>query len=186
MTDTMSKEAFEKYIRELNDKSDRKLSEEVLVKIPYSECHKVPYSSMADCIINAFTWSVTTEGDDYWADVYNSLDGRGSYTNNSNSVIDNVLIPNEAGGVKADSGKIKPTLLFKSLNEQVQTVLRVLQFGANKYGDDNWKLVEKERYEDALGRHILAYYSGEKCDKDTGESHLAHAICCSLFLLDKE
>lgn len=67
-------------------------------------------------------------------------------------------------------------------------VARVLTFGASKYSRDNWALVEnaEERYMDAALRHINAYRRGEPVDTETGESHLAHAICCLMFLLEME
>ena len=52
-------------------------------------------------------------------------------------------------------------------------------------GRDNWKHVPdaKTRYYDAMQRHIDAWWQGEKKDSETGESHLAHAVCCALFLM---
>jgi hypothetical protein len=38
-------------------------------------------------------------------------------------------------------------------------------------------------YIDAGFRHFAAYAGGEKNDSETGLSHLAHAMCCMLFLL---
>lgn len=54
-----------------------------------------------------------------------------------------------------------------------------------KTGIDNWQHVEnpRERYYDAAMRHLYAWFNGESKDLETGESHLAHAICCLLFLL---
>ena len=91
-------------------------------------------------------------------------------------------------GNKFDQGKPRWSLLPFSSVEQV---VNVLTFGAAKYAPDNWKYVgdAKERYSDAALRHITAWLQGEKKDKETGESHLAHAICCLLFLIwfdDKE
>jgi hypothetical protein len=86
-------------------------------------------------------------------------------------------------GVKHDSGKPMPRLLPPSA---LLAIARVLTFGAKKYSPDNWKHVPgaKERYLDALWRHLLAYNSGEEIDPESGESHLAHIGCCVLFLLD--
>lgn len=68
--------------------------------------------------------------------------------------------------------------------KQLEGVVRVLEFGAQKYSIDNWKYVEpKTRYTDALLRHTIAYIRGEKNDPETGISHLAHAICCAFFTL---
>lgn len=66
----------------------------------------------------------------------------------------------------------------------LQPVIRVLEFGAKKYSEGNWKHVPgaHARYFDAAHRHLDAYWRGEQTDAETGESHLAHAICCLLFL----
>lgn len=85
-------------------------------------------------------------------------------------------------GVKFDGGKPQWSLLpFKALRE----VVDVLTYGAKKYAPDNWKKVPnaKQRYIDAGFRHFTAYASGEALDPETGKSHLAHAICCLLYLL---
>jgi hypothetical protein len=63
---------------------------------------------------------------------------------------------------------------------------KVLTFGANKYGVENWKLGDSpeniRRYKDALLRHVLAYTSGELVDPETGLSHAYHAACNLMFL----
>lgn len=96
------------------------------------------------------------------------------------------MVVNTSGGKKQDGGKVDPTILLKDLHNSVQSVIRVLEFGAQKYGRANYSLVENERYEAALSRHWLAHLAGEESDADTGESHLSHLICCALFLLEKE
>ena len=85
-------------------------------------------------------------------------------------------------GQKFDTGKPRFSLLpHNTLN----SVLRVLEAGAVKYSVNNWQHVEnpRERYYDAAMRHLYAWFNGEPKDLETGESHLAHAICCLLFLL---
>jgi len=85
-------------------------------------------------------------------------------------------------GVKFDQDKPQWTLVpFKALDE----VVEVLTIGARKYAPDNWKKVPnaRQRYIDAAFRHMSAYAAGEKLDDETGKSHLAHAMCCLLFLL---
>jgi hypothetical protein len=87
-----------------------------------------------------------------------------------------------ATGVKFDNDKPQWSLLpFKALKE----VVDVLTYGAKKYAPDNWKKVPnaKQRYIDAGFRHFTAYAAGEKLDPETGKSHIAHAICCLLYLL---
>lgn len=84
-------------------------------------------------------------------------------------------------GVKADKSKPRFGLIPPHMLEEVA---RVLTFGAEKYAKDNWKYVEdgRERYLDALLRHALAYNKGEVEDPESGMHHLAHAICCALFI----
>jgi len=90
--------------------------------------------------------------------------------------------PITKAGVKYDNGKPQWSLLpFKALTQ----VVEVLTYGAKKYSPDNWKKVPnaKQRYIDAGFRHFTAYASGEKHDPETGKHHLAHAICCLLYLV---
>ena len=85
-------------------------------------------------------------------------------------------------GVKLDAGKPRWTLMpWASLCE----VLAVLEYGAAKYAPDNWLHVPNpvDRYTNAALRHLTAWIQGERCDPESGLSHLAHAACCLLFLL---
>ncbi len=88
---------------------------------------------------------------------------------------------NQAEGVKYDAGKPRWGLLpFREVKE----VVEILTFGAQKYSEDNWKKVTpKERYVDAAFRHFTSWVQGEKKDMESGKSHLAHAVCCLLFLM---
>lgn len=85
-------------------------------------------------------------------------------------------------GVKYDTDKPRWGLLPF---EQVEEVVDVLTSGSKKYCDNNWKKVPdaEERYFDAMLRHVTQYRYGEKLDGETGKSHLAHAICCALFMM---
>lgn len=62
--------------------------------------------------------------------------------------------------------------------------INISELGEVKRGVDNWKHVPeaKTRYYDAMQRHIDAWWHGEQKDPETGEHHLAHAICCGMFL----
>ena len=88
----------------------------------------------------------------------------------------------EALGVKFDKDKPKWNLLPWS---EVEDVVKVLTFGAKKYAPDNWKFVDDadNRYMDAAMRHLVAYQQGEGYDPESGEHHVAHAMCCLLFML---
>lgn len=84
-------------------------------------------------------------------------------------------------GKKFDEGKLRYDLIpVKALRE----VVKVLTFGAKRYGDNNWKITKPEsRYTAAAMRHGEAYRDNEIHDPDSGLHHLAHRICCDLFLL---
>ena len=82
-------------------------------------------------------------------------------------------------GIKFDQDKLNWSLMPWA---QLEETVKVLMFGADKYSADNWKKVDRERYENALMRHAIAYVSGEKNDPDSGMNHLSHIMCNALFL----
>lgn len=86
-------------------------------------------------------------------------------------------------GVKYDLGKPRYGLLPPISLEETA---RVLTFGALKYAPNNWKYVTNapDRYFDAAQRHMWAWKRGEQLDPESGYHHLAHAICCLMFMCD--
>lgn len=89
-------------------------------------------------------------------------------------------------GLKYDTGKVRLSLLMRGMAKTLIGVARVLTFGAEKYEAHSWQTVPngKERYTDALYRHLLAYESGEELDKESGLHHLHHALCNLLFITE--
>lgn len=87
--------------------------------------------------------------------------------------------------IKADAGKLRPTLVFPSL---IRAVAAVREYGVKKYGDaDNWRRVEPQRYRDAAFRHWLAYLDDPKGrDGESGLPHLWHLACNIMFLIALE
>ena len=86
-----------------------------------------------------------------------------------------------AQGTKFDEGKTRWDLFPYDALEEVG---KVLTYGATKYADRNWeKGIRYGRCFGGLMRHARAWWMGEDLDPETGLSHLAHAICCALFLL---
>lgn len=85
-------------------------------------------------------------------------------------------------GVKFDKHKPQWSLVPPGPMEEV---VEVLSYGANKYSPDNWQHVEDPdtRYFNAAMRHIWSWRQGEQFDAESHKSHLAHAVCCLLFLL---
>ncbi len=88
-------------------------------------------------------------------------------------------------GRKFDSDKTDYSLVpLKSLKE----VTDILTFGARKYAPENWRYVEDRgnRYWSAAMRHMISWKEGDKLDDETGKNHLAHALCCLMFLLEED
>jgi hypothetical protein len=84
-------------------------------------------------------------------------------------------------GVKYDADK-DPWHLLPT--DAIREVVKVLAFGANKYAARNWEngMAFSRCYSASL-RHLTAWWEGEDKDPETGISHLAHAMCCIMFLL---
>ena len=88
-------------------------------------------------------------------------------------------------GRKFDGGKLQYGLLPP---HALEATVEILTFGAQKYAPNNWMFVEDgdARYFDALQRHIWKWKMGQENDIETGKNHLAHAMCCLMFLLEKD
>lgn len=87
--------------------------------------------------------------------------------------------------VKADAGKPKMTLVPRQI---IRDIASVREYGTAKYGDpENWRTVEKERYQDAAFRHFLAYLDDPAgVDEESGLPHLWHLACNVAFLCEME
>jgi hypothetical protein len=109
------------------------------------------------------------------------------------TIIDNVIVPKETvdaiqkqlgTALKFDQGKLPLHLLS---TEAMNQTAAVLAFGAQKYAEHNWrKGFAWSRPLSAAMRHITAFNDGEDKDPESGLSHLAHAACCIMFLLEFE
>lgn len=86
---------------------------------------------------------------------------------------------------KADNEKPKLSLVP---TEIINCIAKVRMFGVEKYHDpDNWKKVEKERYIDALYRHLLKYINdNNSVDEESRLPHLWHIACNVAFLCEME
>lgn len=86
--------------------------------------------------------------------------------------------------LKFDGDKLPLHLLS---TEAMNQTAAVLAFGAEKYAAHNWrKGFVWSRPLAAAMRHITAFNAGEDRDPESGLSHLAHAACCIMFLLEFE
>ena len=73
----------------------------------------------------------------------------------------------------------KPKLAYMlEFPSAIEAVSRIMEFGATKYEDGNWKIGGKpdREYLDSMMRHLRAWLEGEVYDQDSGCSHLGHAI----------
>jgi hypothetical protein len=87
-------------------------------------------------------------------------------------------------GIKHDSNKTEYHYLSPIAIEELS---KVLTFGAKKYAAHNWRGGMKwSRVLSAAFRHLYAWMRGEDKDPETGLSHLAHCMCCIMFLLEFE
>lgn len=82
--------------------------------------------------------------------------------------------------IKHDNGKLRldliPTSAYRSIGA-------VLTFGAEKYSDNTWQGVERERYVAALLRHLVAYLDDPQGkDEESGLLHSEHLLCNAMFL----
>ena len=89
-------------------------------------------------------------------------------------------------GVKLDSGKNRLGLVLGGFSHALWLGGCVGTFGANKYTDNGWQEVKngKNRYLDALLRHLFKVFMGEETDKESGLPHLAHACWNALAILE--
>ncbi len=88
-------------------------------------------------------------------------------------------------GRKDDDGKPRWDLLPFA---EVEEVVKVLTYGARRYGDHNWRQVDNapNRYLAAALRHIAAHRQGARLDDESGLPHLAHAVASLLFIMALE
>jgi len=87
-----------------------------------------------------------------------------------------------AGGIKHDESKRRMDLVPTSL---ISSVARILEFGASKYGDNNWREGLKwSRVYAALQRHLADFWDGNDLDSESGLPHLYHAACNIAFLIE--
>lgn len=82
----------------------------------------------------------------------------------------------------AKADKMRPSLLPV---EAVIAGTLAMEFGAKKYGVDQWRVVtmQPREFYDALERHLIALKQGETHAPDSGVHHLGHIIAnCAILL----
>ena len=82
---------------------------------------------------------------------------------------------------KFDIGKERISLIPK---DALLDIAKVLEFGAQKYGDHNWKKgIQWTRLIDAAMRHLIKFNDGQNLDEESDLNHLAHSCANLMFLL---
>lgn len=70
--------------------------------------------------------------------------------------------------------------------EAIIEAAKVFGFGAEKYGENNWRHdINKfpvSRHYSSIQRHLLAYISGEDIDPESGLPHVSHALTQMMIL----
>jgi hypothetical protein len=88
---------------------------------------------------------------------------------------DEPVTANELGGQQSLSAYRSDLLPPRAL----LAVARVLKQGADKYGDNNWRLICRADHLNHALTHVLAELAG-----DAQDEHLVHAACRLLFALE--
>lgn len=87
-------------------------------------------------------------------------------------------------GIKFDTEKVDMSLLSAAATLKVAAVMT---YGKRKYSAHNWRNgIGYSRLIAAALRHMFAYLAGERLDPETKMSHLAHAVCCLMMILEFE
>ncbi|WP_308219238.1 dATP/dGTP diphosphohydrolase domain-containing protein [Bartonella machadoae] len=101
-----------------------------------------------------------------------------------NDAASNLVLQSTNEAHKADDGKARLDLIPPSTLIEIG---KVLEFGAKKYGANNWRNgMDWSRFYGAALRHLFAWFGGETKDGESDLSHLAHAVCCLVFLMECE
>ena len=86
--------------------------------------------------------------------------------------------------MKYDNGKAPLALIPTEVMNQIA---EVLGFGAEKYGANNWRddghNTEWSRTYSSIQRHLTSFWDGEDLDPESGKTHLAHAACQLVILM---
>lgn len=85
--------------------------------------------------------------------------------------------------IKADAGKPRISLVPTGI---IWAIARVREYGVNKYGaEEAWRRVERQRYRDALLRHVLLWWANPNGkDAESGLPHIDHIACNTAFLIE--
>ena len=87
----------------------------------------------------------------------------------------------ESGALRYNNNKLPMHLVPP---DAIESMARVLDYGASKYSERNWELEAPVSVPYAsLMRHLQAYWAGENCDPESNLSHLDHIIMNAAMLV---
>lgn len=93
-----------------------------------------------------------------------------------------VPIKREGSALRFNQNKMRLDLISPLA---IKELALVLENGAKKYGDNNWrKGMPWTQVIASLKRHLHSFESGEDRDPESGLLHLGHAMCNIMFLID--
>lgn len=89
-------------------------------------------------------------------------------------------------GAKDDAQKVQPALVYEGFARALLAVAQVGTYGAAKYTREGWVSVPngRDRYTNAMHRHLLTEATGEQHDPESGLLHAAHAAWNALARLE--
>ena len=125
-------------------------------------------------------------------DIYTALDTLNEECEDYERICDEYMqqraVDSIIEGKKYDTDKNRMGLVLQGFSNALWEVGKVGTFGANKYGDNNWMYLDnaKDRYLDALCRHLFQYMEGYYYDGESNLPHLAHMCWNALALLKFE
>lgn len=95
--------------------------------------------------------------------------------------IDEALTSSDNRAKRFNAGKPQLSLVFE-FRRALEGAARGLEEGVEKYGRSDWqKGMPIETCIDSLGRHLVAYMSGEEIDPASGLPHLDKLLCNALM-----
>ena len=63
-------------------------------------------------------------------------------------------------------------------------LVRVLEYGANKYAPNNWKKgAPREQYLDCAMRHLAELMEGKEMDEESKQHHMGHVMANAMMYL---
>ena len=85
--------------------------------------------------------------------------------------------------IKADANKPRLSLVP---TQAIRDIAEIREYGIQKYKDpESWRIVETQRYIDALYRHLLAVVDDRQSrDSESGIEHYKHLACNAAFLCE--